>query len=68
MSDQIKGTYNGTNVGKFYLSDIEKRLGLGGAQEGNYKGGQDQYIIWGETVIRTVVMISPAVSIFLSCL
>jgi len=51
MSDQIRIQYNGTNVGKIYLSDIEKRLGLGGAQEGNYKGGQDQYIIWGETVI-----------------
>ena len=51
MSDQIRIRYNGTNVGKIYLSDIEKRLGLGGAQEGNYKGGQDQYIIWGETVI-----------------
>lgn len=51
MSDQIRLQYNGTNVGKIYLSDIEKRLGLGGAQEGNYKGGQDQYIIWGETVV-----------------
>jgi len=51
MSDQIKIQYNGTNVGKIYLSDIEKRLGLGGAQEGNYNGGQDQYIIWGETVV-----------------
>ena len=51
MSDQIRIQYNGTNVGKIYLSDIEKRLGLGGAQEGNYGGGQDQYIIWGETVI-----------------
>ena len=40
--------YFGTNVGKIYLSDIEKRLGLGGAQEGNYYGGQDEYIIWGE--------------------
>ena len=40
--------YLGTNVGKIYLSDIEKRLGLGGAQEGNYYGGQDEYIIWGE--------------------
>jgi len=51
MSDQIRIRYIGTNVGKIYLSDIEKRLGLGGAQEGNYRGGQDQYIIWGETII-----------------
>ena len=40
--------YLGTNVGKIYLSDCGKRLGLGGAQEGNYYGGQDEYIIWGE--------------------
>ena len=51
MADQIKVQYNGTNVGKIYLSDIEKRLGLGGAQEGNYTGGQDQHMIWGETLV-----------------
>jgi hypothetical protein len=44
----VKIAYVGTNVGKIYLSDCGKRLGLGGAQEGNYYGGQDEYIIWGE--------------------
>jgi hypothetical protein len=44
----VKVSYLGTNVGKIYLSDCGKRLGLGGAQEGNYYGGQDEYIIWGE--------------------
>lgn len=44
----VKVSYLGTNVGKIYLSDCGKRLGLGGAQEGNYTGGQDEYIIWGE--------------------
>jgi len=51
MSDQIRIRYNGTNIGKIYLSDVEKRLALGGSVEGNYRGGQDQYIIWGETVV-----------------
>lgn len=44
----IKVKYLGTNIGKIYFSDIERRLGLGGAQEGAYNGGQDRYIIWGE--------------------
>jgi hypothetical protein len=47
----LKISYLGTNVGKIYLSDVEKRLGLGGAQEGNYYGGQDEYIIWGEVKV-----------------
>jgi hypothetical protein len=45
----LKVSYLGTNVGKIYLSDVRKRLGLGGAQEGDWYGGQDEYIIWGET-------------------
>ena len=44
----LKISYIGTNVGKIYFSDFDKRLGLGGAQEGNYTGGQDTYIVWGE--------------------
>lgn len=51
MADKLRIEYLGTNVGKIYLSDIGKRLGLGGAQEGDYYGGQDAYIIWGETLI-----------------
>jgi len=52
MADnQIRIRYFGTNVGKIYLSDVGKRLGLGGGQEGGYGYGQDQYIVWGETLI-----------------
>lgn len=41
--------YFGTNVGKIYLSDIDRRHQLGGAPEdGNYKAGQDEYMTWGE--------------------
>jgi hypothetical protein len=46
--NNVEISYVGTNVGKIYLSDLGKRLGLGGSQEGNYYGGQDEYIIWGE--------------------
>jgi hypothetical protein len=51
MADKLRIEYLGTNVGKIYLSDFGKRLGLGGAQEGDYYGGQDAYIIWGETLV-----------------
>lgn len=51
MANKLKIEYLGTNVGKIYLSDIGKRLGLGGGQEGDYNGGQDAYLIWGETLI-----------------
>lgn len=51
MSDKYKVQYLGTNIGKIYLADVGKRQGLGGSPEGNYSGGQDQYIAWGETVI-----------------
>ena len=53
--NNLKVSYLGTNVGKIYLSDIGKRLGLGGAQEGNYTYGQDEYIVWGETKILDIV-------------
>jgi hypothetical protein len=51
--DQLRIVYNGTNIGKIYLSDIGKRYGLGGDMEGDYTSGtgQDRFIIWGETVI-----------------
>lgn len=48
-SGALQVSYLGTNVGKIYFSDVKKRLGLGGAQEGDWIGGQDEYIIWGET-------------------
>ena len=51
MANRLRVRYIGTNVGKIYFSDVEKRLALGGAQEGNYHGGQDEYIIWGETKV-----------------
>ena len=51
MANKLKIEYLGTNVGKIYLSDITKRLSLGGSQEGDYNGGQDGYIIWGETQV-----------------
>jgi hypothetical protein len=44
--------YFGTNVGKIYLSDIDRRHQLGGAPEGgNYKAGQDEYITWGQVKV-----------------
>ena len=57
---RLKVSYLGTNVGKIYLSDLGKRLGLGGAQEGNYTSGQDEYIIWGE--IRTYDLTGDVIS------
>lgn len=48
---RLKVEYFGTNVGKIYLGDCTKRLALGGSKEGDYYGGQDRYIIWGETVV-----------------
>jgi len=53
MADQLRITYTGTNVGKIYLSDIGKRNQLGGGREGDYNNnsGDDQYIMWGETVV-----------------
>ena len=51
MANSLRVRYMGTNVGKIYFSDIEKRLSLGGSQEGDYLGGQDKYIIWGETKV-----------------
>jgi hypothetical protein len=49
MANTLLVQYFGTNVGKIYFTDVDKRNQLGGAQEGNYNGGQDQYIMWGET-------------------
>jgi len=47
--------YFGTNVGKIYLSDIDRRRQLGGAPEsGNYKSGQDEYMTWGEVKVLQV--------------
>jgi hypothetical protein len=44
--------YFGTNVGKIYFSDVDRRRQLGGAPEGgNYKAGQDEYIVWGEVKV-----------------
>ena len=44
--------YFGTNVGKIYLSDIDRRHQLGGAPEGgNYKAGQDEYMTWGQVKV-----------------
>jgi len=51
MANKLKIEYYGTNVGKIYLSDCTKRLGLGGGQEGGYNIGQDQYIVWGQVVV-----------------
>lgn len=51
MANTLRVRYIGTNVGKIYFSDIDKRNQLGGAQEGNYVGGQDEYIMWGETKV-----------------
>lgn len=49
--NRLRVRYLGTNVGKINLSDIDKRNQMGGSKEGNYNGGQEQYIIWGETKI-----------------
>ena len=51
MATTLKVKYFGTNVGKIYLTDVDKRHQLGGSNEGNYIGGQDQYIVWGETKV-----------------
>lgn len=52
MADnQVMVKYYGTNVGKIYFSDVDRRRQLGGAPEGRYIGGQDEYIIWGEVKI-----------------
>lgn len=51
MANKLRVEYFGTNVGKIYFTDIDKRNQLGGSQEGNYQGGQDQYIMWGEVKI-----------------
>lgn len=51
MANTLRVQYFGTNVGKIYFTDVDKRNQLGGAQEGNYNGGQDQYIMWGETKV-----------------
>jgi hypothetical protein len=52
MATTLSVKYTGTNVGKIYFSDIDRRHQLGGAPEGgNYGAGQDQYIVWGETKI-----------------
>ena len=49
--ERLKVSYTGTNVGKIYFRDVDRRQQLGGAAEGNYNGGQDQYIIWGESKV-----------------
>lgn len=54
MANKLKIQYLGTNVGKIYLSDCTKRLALGGSKEGDYHGGQDRFIVWGETVVLEI--------------
>jgi len=54
MANKLRIQYFGTNVGKIYLSDVTKRLALGGSQEGDYYGGQDRFIVWGETVVLEI--------------
>lgn len=51
MANTLLVQYFGTNVGKIYFTDVDKRNQLGGAQEGSYNAGQDQYIMWGETKV-----------------
>lgn len=47
---KLRVQYFGTNIGKIYLSDLQRRRQLGGAPEGpSYTAGQDEYMIWGET-------------------
>jgi len=50
----LRVQYYGTNVGKIYFSDIDMRGQLGGSREGNYIGGQNEYIIWGETKVLLI--------------
>lgn len=54
MANTLRIQYFGTNVGKIYLRDCTKRLGLGGGQEGGYNIGQDQYIVWGQTIVLEI--------------
>lgn len=54
MANKLRVEYFGTNVGKIYLSDCTKRLALGGSKEGDYYGGQDRFIVWGETVVLEI--------------
>lgn len=54
MANTLRVQYFGTNVGKIYFTDIDKRNQLGGAQEGKYIAGQDQYIMWGETKVLQI--------------
>ena len=53
MANRLKIEYKGSKIGKIYLSDVGKRYGLGGGNEGDYRStsGQDTYIVWGETVV-----------------
>jgi len=51
---KLKIEYFGTNVGKIYLSDCTKRLALGGSKDGDYYGGQDRFIVWGEVVVLEI--------------
>jgi len=55
MVNTLRVQYFGTNVGKIYFSDIDRRHQLGGAPEGgNYKAGQDEYIVYGETKVLQI--------------
>ncbi len=52
MANTLKVSYLGTNVGKIYFTDVDRKRQMGGAPEsGNYKSGQDQYIVWGEVKV-----------------
>lgn len=51
MANTLRVEYYGTNVGKIYFDDIDMRHQLGGSKEGNYRGGQNQYIVWGEVKV-----------------
>jgi hypothetical protein len=51
MANTLRVMYTGTNVGKIYFTDVDKRHQLGGSAEGSYIGGQDEYIMWGETKV-----------------
>lgn len=54
MANTLRVEYYGTNVGKIYFTDIDRRGQLGGADEAQYVGGQDQYIVWGETKVLQI--------------
>jgi len=54
MANTLRVAYLGTNVGKIYFTDVDKRSQLGGAQEGNFNCGQDEYIMWGETKVLQI--------------